>query len=332
VDRLARPMLGGLLGLNSAPTVHILMATHQGEHFIQAQLDSILAQTYPYWMLHVSDDGSSDDTVKRVKDFATQHFLEERIRFYRGPQLGVNQNFLYLVSQMGPYLQETNPQALFAFCDQDDFWLEDKIYRAVQAHLNEVQKDKPLLYASTTLICDEGLRPLRRSRLPQGDFIFEAALLQNVLSGNTMVMNGALLLLLQKVQPKHSVWYDWSAYQVVTACGGQVLFDPNPSLLYRQHGSNVIGAPERDLRAQGLRLKQLRKGRYKQRLSNNLLAAKDLWLDLQPVAKVACARLEEISSCRGALKRLWLAMRCGLRREGLFGRCAFFIACALGWV
>jgi len=47
------------------PLIGILMATYNGEQFINEQIDSILAQTYKNWVLIIHDDGSQDDTVKK---------------------------------------------------------------------------------------------------------------------------------------------------------------------------------------------------------------------------------------------------------------------------
>ena len=37
------------------------------------------------------------------------------------------------------------------------------------------------------------------------------------------------------------VSHDWWLYMVVTGCGGEVYYDPYPSLRYRQHPHNAIG-------------------------------------------------------------------------------------------
>jgi hypothetical protein len=98
---------------------------------------------------------------------------------------------------------------------------------------------------------------------------------QNIASGNTMVLSHDVLMAQKKVQPDHSVWHDWTTYLVSTALGGQVYFDNVPSLLYRQHCSNVIGAND-GISAQFKRLKPLFKGRFKQWTDANLAAVHDL--------------------------------------------------------
>ena len=215
--------------------------------------------------------------------------------------------------------------------------MPDKLQRAVDWHLNERQYgqiglSQARLYASTTVICNEKLCPLAISKRPNGELCFEGAMIQNVLTGNTMVMNAALVKVLQKIQPAHSVWHDWSAYQVATACGGRVYLDENPSVLYRQHASNLLGDKKRDLQSQHQRLKENLRGRYKTRITKNLLAASDIWGDLTPASQRVCVKLQRIKEEPKAYKRLILVLRSGLKREGIMGLCAFWIACVFGWV
>ena len=318
------------------PVVHILMATHQGALYLEEQLDSIWAQTHLNWVLHVSDDGSSDTTLDILKAFTERHALLGRVHLHSGPQLGASANFLHLVSLMKPILEAEGAQVLFAFCDQDDVWLPEKLERAVQWHLSaqrlEDSDSLPQLYASTTLNCDEHLRVLGESKEPRGPLTLEGALIQNLLSGNTMVMNGRLLQILSKVDPAHVVWHDWTAYLLASACGGVIHVDPRPSLLYRQHASNVIGAPKTDLKTQSLRLSEIAGGRYKAWNEKNLQALQDVWSDLLHSSQVLSNAFQTLRQDRRALVRLRLALASGLKREGLASQLAFWLLCALGWV
>ncbi len=317
--------------------VHILMATHQGERFIEAQLDSIQAQTHANWILHLSDDASSDATLEKLDRFVKRWNLKDRVHQYSGPNLGSTPNFLHLIGLMKPWVKDNGCQDLFAFCDQDDVWLPDKLERAVCAlqNFNETQKlepSMPFLYVSTSIACDSSLRPLSVSKVSKGKIDFAGALIQNRFSGNTMVMNSSLVKILQKVDPMHSVWHDWTTFMVATGCGGHVYVDVKPSVLYRQHDSNVIGEPRKDLKTQSLRLLEIRRGRYKAWLEKNTLAAQDIWEELTPSAKKAFERLQEIRIEPNARRRWRLALRSGLKRQGVLSQMAFWALCALGWV
>src|SRR6516162_5372814 len=110
-------------GSFAAARVAILMCTKDGAAFINCQLKSIADQSHKNWILIVSDDGSTDDTVAKIQQFAEVHPQKTTIR--RGPGKGVCANFLSLAND------STIDADYFAFSDQDDFWHPDKLQRAL---------------------------------------------------------------------------------------------------------------------------------------------------------------------------------------------------------
>lgn len=219
--------------LASADHVTIAMATLNGSNFIAEQLASLANQSHKNWSLIVSDDGSSDATCKIVRKFAEKHSAN-RVLLLRGPQQGTAQNFLSLLRAAGrsPYL---------AFCDQDDVWLPDKLARAL-SHLEA--RRTPSIYGSRTMItnCElavKGLSPLF-GKPPS----FGNSLVQNIAGGNTMVLNRPALDVLQpaSLSAGSILAHDWWCYQMVTGIGGRMIYDPQPSLFYRQHSANQVGA------------------------------------------------------------------------------------------
>lgn len=251
------------------PTVHILLATYNGAQFLTEQLDSIARQTHSAWTLTISDDGSTDNTLALVAEFAAR--ITQPLTVLQGPrQKSSTRNFCHLI-QNTPTVEASD---LYAFCDQDDVWLDNKLERAVEWHAQH-QSHAVRLYCSRTQFVDEQLKPIGLSPGIQRPPSFGNALVQNIASGNTMVMSHDVLLAQKKVKPEHSVWHDWTTYLVATALGGMVCFDDQPSLLYRQHGGNVIGA-NNGFTAQIKRLKPLFNGRFKQWTDANLAAVRDL--------------------------------------------------------
>ena len=102
--------------LSSGPPVRILLATWNGARYLQAQLDSYLAQDHDNWALWVSDDLSTDGTWEILQAFAARH-PEREIVLKRGPGRGSAANFLSLLCD--PEL----PVGPVALSDQDDVWL-----------------------------------------------------------------------------------------------------------------------------------------------------------------------------------------------------------------
>jgi glycosyltransferase involved in cell wall biosynthesis len=217
----------------SAPHVAILLASYQGAAHIGIQLDSIAAQRHRNWSLIVSDDGSTDETLDLVRDFA--HRMPGQITLIQGPRLGATQNFLSLV-------QHAPDNTMIAFCDQDDQWLPEKLERAID--FLAVQTG-PAHYAARTIITDGQLRPLTKSRHFLRPLCFRNALVQAIMAGNTSVFNGAAVGLLKQAaefaRQAGVVSHDWWAYQVTSGVGAALWHDPRPSLLYRQHDRSEVG-------------------------------------------------------------------------------------------
>ena len=306
------------------PLVHVLLATYQGAHYLEDQLASIAAQTHVHWCLTISDDGSQDRTVAICEAFAQQH-PAHKIRIIQGPRRRSTANFLHLIHTVTVDSADT----LFAFCDQDDVWLPNKLTRAVNA-LNAMgaKPGQAALYGAATQLVDAALRPIGLSRKPARALGFGNALLQNVASGNTMVFNARLLRLMRLVRPENSVLHDWTAYQVVTGCGGLMHFDPEPCLLYRQHANNVVGAQGRSW-DKVQRIGMLFKGKYRTWGDQTEAAMNDLLQELTPQAKLILRNFEAMRRQPGMVPRLAAGRRSGLWRQTRSGRASFWLGLAL---
>jgi glycosyltransferase involved in cell wall biosynthesis len=215
------------------PKVAILMCTYQGQQYLAEQLDSFERQTHINWQVWASDDASQDNTRAILQTYARQ--WNNRLSVLDGPRRGFVHNFLALTCK------EDIQADYYAYSDQDDIWEADKLARAL-AWLQTIPSDIPALYCSRTRIVDSknhdiGLSPFFAK--PPG---FANALMQNIAGGNTMTFNqAARQLLMEAGASTKVVAHDWWLYMLVTGCGGQVFYDQQPSLRYRQHESNSIG-------------------------------------------------------------------------------------------
>ena len=218
------------------PGVAILLATYNGSRFLQQQLDSIAAQSSVDWVLFWRDDGSSDDTVAIVTAFLVRAGRGTRVR---GPEerVGPSESFLALLG----HAAAVYPDATVAFADQDDVWLEDKLHRGV---LGLAGVDGPAIYCARQILVDEELVVLRPSAPLQTPPGFAAALTQNVATGCTVMLNPAAVALVASSRAPSATLHDWWCYLVVMAAGGRLVLDQEPSMLYRQHRANMIGAPQ----------------------------------------------------------------------------------------
>lgn len=303
------------------PPVTVLMALYQGERFLRAQLDSLAAQDVP-WRLVVGDDGSTDTGPQIVQEFARE--WPGRIELRAGPRRGAAANFMALLAGL--------PEApgYVALADQDDVWHTDKLSRALAAL--EPCGDCPALYCSRVQICDEALRPLSLSRLSVRPPSFRHALVQNLVQGNTAVLNpaAASLACAAAQGAGRVVMHDWWLYQLVTGAGGRVVHDPWPSLLYRQHGTNVVGAND-GAGARLASLSRMLKGRHQDWSHANLREMQRLRDRLTPENRCL---LDDFAALTGprALARLRALRKGGFYRQGRLSQAALWLAAALGRV
>lgn len=213
--------------------VQVLMSSYNGEKYIEEQVKSILNQKDVEVSLLVRDDGSKDSTPEILKRLQAD---DKRIDCVLEENLGVKRSFLKLV-QMADDLAD-----YYAFSDQDDIWIDDKLISAIRV-LGKERKDIPLIYGSSvSLYMDDKIIGKQFECPPE--LYFGNFLIKNYYPGCTMVFNRGLKELIDKVDyntlkpnPLHDHWINL----VCTACGGKVLMDSTPHILYRQHQGNVIG-------------------------------------------------------------------------------------------
>lgn len=230
------------------PKVQVLLSTYNGEKFLKELLDSVLSQDYPNVSILIRDDGSGDGTSGILS--AYQDLPNIEIIF--GENVGAIKSFFELLKRVA---EDTD---YIAFCDQDDVWMKDKISRAVFDLEKKVPGQIPGMYFSRYAIVDEKLKLLGYSQVPKRAPSFENALVQNIATGCTVVINKQARLRIIKEFPREVRMHDWWIYQVVSALGN-VIYDPVPSVLYRQHSSNIVGAKASSLGRWMNRLKRFAK-------------------------------------------------------------------------
>lgn len=223
------------------PMVHVLLATRDGRRFLPRQWASLEAQEGVAVTVHAADDGSRDGTADLLRELAraprgavrAAHLLDAP------PRHSAARSFLLLLA----HAVRGQPEGLwFAYCDQDDVWLPGKLAAACEALGQLPDPARPALYAGRTLGVDEDDRELALSPLFGRPPCFRNALVQNILGGNTMVLNRAAAELVAAASEAEVPLHDWLTYLLVAGAGGVVLYDPRSMVRYRQHGANAVGA------------------------------------------------------------------------------------------
>ena len=299
------------------PKVAILLCTHYGQRYLDEQLGSFAAQTHATWEVWASDDDSQDNTLAILRIYQKK-WPAGRLSVLLGPTEGFVANFLSLACRADIDAD------YYAYSDQDDIWEPNKLARAVK-WLESVPDSTPALYCSRTRVVDTdnneiGLSPLF-TRRPS----FANALVQNIGGGNTMVFNNATRNLLREVGTDIPVViHDWWVYLAVTGCGGEVFYDHEPSLRYRQHDGNLIGVNASWL-ARIKRIRMLWQGRFRNWHDCNIAALRSLGDHL---TKENREILERFDQARGMslIPRLINLKRCGIYRQTLLGNLGLLAA------
>lgn len=222
-------------------TVDIICATYDGALFLPAFLRSLDGQTHREWRLWVRDDGSTDDTVSLLR---ARSAADARIHVIAGDgtRLGAARSFNRLLASLPP-------DTAYVMCaDQDDVWFADKIERTLAAMLRTEKQhgaDRPILVHTDLVVVDAQLRVIDASFWAYAGIDPEPVTLRrvavrNVATGATIMLNRALRELVGD-PPGDAYFHDWW-YACVASAFGQVVALREPTMLYRQHGGNAVGA------------------------------------------------------------------------------------------
>lgn len=208
----------------------VLLSTYNGEKFLREQLDSVLSQKGVILNILVRDDGSSDGTCDILNEYQNRGLL----RWYTGDNLGPAKSFMDLVYN-APECE------YYAFCDQDDYWLEDKLKIAVN-QIKEFPLGKPALYYGRPRLVDRNLNLITNSNKPLDRMLdYKSALINSNATGCTMVFNRSLLEKVKEKKPNYIAMHDSWFHKVCIVAGGNLHFDEDVHIMYRQHGNNVVG-------------------------------------------------------------------------------------------
>lgn len=215
-------------------TVAVLLSTYNGETFLSKQIDSLLNQKDVNLKIVIRDDGSKDNTLSILQQYATIHSC---ITILKEDNIGAVMSFHRLCQ----YAKDNVIADYYAFCDQDDVWLDEKLRIAV-CKLDSYDKEKPNLYFSNLQMVDTQLNPIRKLfETGEVKISKHMALIQVFTYGCTCVFNRSALEAYCCADFSKELCHDNWIY-ILSQYLGNVYYDEESYILYRQHGSNVSGA------------------------------------------------------------------------------------------
>lgn len=224
--------------------VAILMSTYNGGQYLREQIESFFVQTNKDWQLFARDDGSKDNTVEILSEYAQKYPQQIHVVDDVRENLGAGQSFMHLL--------EVTDADYFMFSDQDDVWMPEKIERTLRK-LQEVESQYPGeavgVFTDLTVV-DKNLSILMPS-LWKGDNrhpeytrnFYKQWVNRHATYGCTQMINRAaksVVLPYRQFEGVMGAHDNWVEYILIRL--GKYDYLEESTILYRQHGTNVVGA------------------------------------------------------------------------------------------
>ena len=218
-------------------TVSVVLSTYNGSKYIVPQIESILNQKDVAVKLLIRDDGSTDNTPEILTYYSGKY---NNVFVDLSTNIGIGNSFMNALYETDCYSD------YYAFADQDDVWLENKLISAIEKIRNVSDM---ALYASNQIVVDMELKN-PHLRFKVAPLINYGTIIRgNIISGCTYVMTNRLRNFLCTVKHRPSeellrnrIHDAWVAE--IAALFGRIVFDDVSYILYRQHDENAVGAME----------------------------------------------------------------------------------------
>lgn len=220
--------------------IDILLSTYNGERYLEEQIQSLIEQSYSDWQLIVRDDGSTDRTLDILERYSSLHPGKIRVVQSDKQRLGSTLSFEALL--------KCSKSEYLMLCDQDDFWLPDKVKDSFDriTKIEESSPGLPVMVFTDLVEVDSSLKTVKRSFL-SGQKINPLVLntpmkvlALNPVAGCTTILNRRVLDFVLPFPSSKVVHDQWMAVNV--AKFGVLHFLERQTILYRQHQKNVVGA------------------------------------------------------------------------------------------
>ena len=212
--------------------VTVLMATYNGEKWLESQLQSILKQKNVKIKLAIQDDNSEDDTQKIIKKFQKKNKIDFKIN--KKNQRSASLNFLNLI------IKTNTKSDYYAFSDQDDIWYSNKLSRGIK----KLDENKCEAYSSNVSIISNKKKLLmnKSNNQKKYDFIFEGVPgCTIVLTKNSFLQIKKKLMKLNSNELKKISMHDSFIYFYLRSRKVAWYIDKYSYINYRQHENNVVG-------------------------------------------------------------------------------------------
>jgi glycosyltransferase involved in cell wall biosynthesis len=221
-------------------SVNILLATYNSAQYLKAQLDSLFAQSYQNFIIYVHDDGSIDETLSIINEYAGKYVGKIILLADKNTGKGACISFMWLL--------ENTSNSYYMFCDHDDVWLPNKIEKTLEVMVatETLMPGEPVLVYTDLKVVDVYLSEIynsfwKYSRLKQKYLSqFKYLGICNGVTGCTMMINNNAKKIVLPIHPNAPMHDHWIALNI--AKKGKIVYLNEATILYRQHSANEIGA------------------------------------------------------------------------------------------
>ncbi|TCJ97988.1 glycosyl transferase family 2 [Volucribacter psittacicida] len=226
--------------------IAILLATYNGKNFLKDQLYSIINNIYKLDPIYkvtiiISDDSSNDNTLNLIDKFQKDYPILLLDNSKKGSALN---NFSYLIKNIDPIYD------FIFFSDQDDFWLPNKMLEFLQL-FEKIDNDIPTLIHSDLSVVNDKLFLISSSMFKFQKLnkypTFSNLIVQNSITGCVTAINKQLLMLARNSNIEKSIMHDWYLGLIASSLG-KIYFIDVPTILYRQHSQNEVGAKKYNIK------------------------------------------------------------------------------------
>lgn len=218
----------------------VLLCTYNGEQYLREQIDSVLAQTGIETHIKCADDCSTDGTVGILAEYKERY--PDRFDYAVNEQ---NKRFTYNFLDLFFSTADTDYD-YYAFCDQDDYWLPEKLLRATEKIREAGDSPRGVFYCSNLTVADENLQKIGMQETPEAiaKVTRRSILVENIATGCTVVIDRAFHRQALRYYPQGIELHDYWFF-LIASFTAKVVYDPEAYILYRQHGTNQIGTNKR---------------------------------------------------------------------------------------
>ena len=222
----------GIASLRKEMRVLVLMSTYNGELYLRKQLESILHQDKVRVSLLVRDDGSTDHTCQILKEYGDRY---PNMEWETSGNVGFVRSFSILAEKA---LSFAEPIDLYAFSDQDDIWMPNKLKTACR-YLEDFDQRTPLLFSSNSLFVDDNMSVMGTFHKETPHYTKQNVMIYPTEQGCSMVFNRSALQLYDSHPPREA-WHDrWMC--LICNFLGRSVYCQTPLFYYRIHSRNMLG-------------------------------------------------------------------------------------------